>query len=132
MILLTAILFIGIEALYEGLALTGHKTIAGIIEGIYRAVVTLIVFAWLIGLQWHIYEGNYYFIIGGYLLMRFAIFDLIYNAIAGLPLTYIGKTKLSDKFWTWFFKVTNFPQSLFLVPLKVICFLIGVVWLLKK
>lgn len=40
MILIFTIFFILAEAIPEALALRGHKTIAGIIEGIYRAAVT--------------------------------------------------------------------------------------------
>jgi len=132
MILLLALFLILFESVPEALALKGHKTIAGTIEFIYRVVVTLILFAWITGVQWHIYLGNYYFIIGGYLLLRFAIFDIIYNLIAGLSLTFIGTTKLSDKLWQKFFALTHFPVGLFFGMLKFICFLIGLTWLISK
>jgi hypothetical protein len=130
MIILASLFLIIFEAIPEALALTGHKTLAGIIEGVYRAMVTLAIILWLMGVSIGTYGHNIYFIIGGYLLMRFAIFDFIYNAVAGLKLTYIGKTKITDKFWQWFFKVTRFPVGMFFGMLKLICFLIGLTFLM--
>jgi len=61
--LIVALFLIIFEAVSEGLYDRQKKTIAGVIEFIYRAVVTLIIFAWLtiiahkhvaaiIGLRW--------------------------------------------------------------------------------
>ena len=130
-LLLASILLIGIEALYEGLALAGHKTIAGGIESVYLALVTLAIFAWLNGKKIGPYGGKYIQIIGGYVLMRFAIFDIIYNLVAGIPLFFIGTTKWSDILWNEFFALTHFPVGMFFGMLKLICFLIGLTWLLK-
>jgi hypothetical protein len=132
MLLFTAIFLIIFEAVPEALALKGHKAIAGIIEGIYLAVVTISIGAWLMGYSIGMYGNDWRFILGGYLLMRFAIFDVVYNLIAGLPIAYIGTTKLSDKFWQWFFNTTKFPVGLFFGMLKFICFLIGLTWLITK
>lgn len=131
MILLAAIFLIVFEAIPEALALRGHKTAAGILEGFYRAVITTIVFAWLMGLCFSHYGYSVYYTIGGYLLLRFALFDIIYNLTAGLPIFYIGCTKLSDKLWQKFFNWTHFPVGAFFGMLKFICTAIGVVWLLK-
>lgn len=130
MILIFTIFLILFESIPEALVLRGHKTIAGVIEGVYRAVVTLAIGAWLMGYSIGTYGENWVFILGGYLLLRFAIFDFVYNAVAGLKLTYIGKTKISDKLWQWFFAKTHFPVGLFFGMLKLICFLIGLTWLL--
>lgn len=133
MLLLASILLILLEAIPEGLADRGLKTIAGVIEFVYRAMVTLIVFAWLIGFHlFHVEYENLFYIIGGYLLLRFAIFDVVYNLIRGLSIFYIGTTKLYDKVWQWFFKVTGFPKDQFFSMVKFIAILIGVTWLLKS
>lgn len=132
MIALTAILLILFEAIPEALAMKGHKAIAGMIEFIYRAVVTAAIFAWLLGYSIGMYGNNIYYVIGGYVLIRFAVFDIVYNKVAGLDWFFIGTTKLSDKFWQWFFKKTNFPVGLFLGMLKFICLLIGLTWLITK
>lgn len=131
MILIFAILLILLESVSDALALK-NKTIAGLVLFMYRAMVTLAIGSWLMGYSIGTYGHNPYFILGGYLLLRFAIFDFIYNLTAGLKLTYIGKTKLSDKFWQWFFKKTKFPVGAFFGMLKLICFLIGLTWLLTK
>lgn len=131
MLLLIALFLIILEAVPEALALKGHKTIAGAIEFVYRAFVTLVVYMWAMGVGHLNYGHNFYYAIGGYLLLRFAIFDILYNLVAGLPITYIGTTKLSDKFWKWFFKITHFPVGLFFGMLKFICLLIGITWSFK-
>jgi hypothetical protein len=132
--LFLSLFLIVFEAVPEALVLKGKKTLAGSIEFIYRAIVTLIVLAWAIGInnEHSVSGGNFIFVIGGYLLLRFSLFDLIYNKIAGLPLTFIGSTKISDKLWNRFFKWTNFPVGAFFGMLKFICFLIGITWILQN
>jgi len=131
LILLAAIFLIVFEAIPEALALRGHKTVAGIIEFVYRAVITVVFFGWLMGLCFSHYGYSVYYSIGGYLLLRFALFDIVYNLTADLPIFYIGCTKLSDKFWQKFFSWSHFPVGAFFGMLKFICVVIGVVWLLK-
>jgi hypothetical protein len=130
MILLAALFLILFEAIPEALVLKGHKTVAGVIEFIYRAVVTIILFGWLMGLCFSHYGYSVYYTIGGYLLLRFALFDVIYNLIAGLPIFYIGCTKLSDKLWQKFFNWSHFPVVAFLGVLKFICLVIGFTFLM--
>ena len=130
--ILIAMFLILFEAIPEALALKGHKTTAGVIESIYRIVITVIVFLWLTGTLNQSYGHNIYFIIGGYVLLRFAIFDIVFNLIAELPVFFIGSTKLFDKFWQWFFATTKFPVIGFLAMIKFICLCIGLTWLITK
>ena len=88
MYLAAALFLILSESISEALADGGKKTVAGIIAFINLALVTLIVFAWLAlaypkWMWWH--EVNYWQAVGGYILLRFAIFDLVYNLIRRLP-----------------------------------------------
>lgn len=132
MILFTALFLILFEAIPEALSLREIKTVAGIIEFIYRMVITVIIFAWLVNFQiFHCHYEAIGYIIGGYLLLRFALFDIIFNWCAGLPIFFIGKTKLYDKFWYWFFKTTHFPINHFFITVKFIGLIIGITWLLK-
>jgi hypothetical protein len=121
MYLLVALFLIIFEAVPEGLALGGHKTIAGIIEFIYRAGITLTVFAFFTkqypddrklyetGLR-ITYSVNFWWIIAGYVLLRFALFDIIHNISAGIPTFSVGSTKVFDIVmsklgsWGWFLK----------------------------
>lgn len=132
MILLTVLFLILFEAVYEGLALRGKKTLAGVIEGIYLMIVTIIVLAWISGVLYLDYGKNFYFIVGGYVLMRFALFDIVYNLVAGLPLFFIGTTKITDKLWQKFFNWSHFPVGAFFGMLKFICFCIGLTWLITN
>jgi hypothetical protein len=132
MLLLASILLILLEAISEGLADRGKKTIAGIMEFFYRAMVTFVVFAWLINFDiFYVKYENLFYIIGGYLLLRFAIFDIVYNLVRGLPFFFIGTTKVFDKTWQWFFKVTGFPVNHFFAMTKFLLLLIAITWLLK-
>lgn len=126
--LLLALFLIVFEAVYEAIK---DKTLAGVVEFIYRAVLTVIAFMWMGGLMMLTPpESSLLYTLGGYLLLRFAIFDAIYNLIRGLPLFFIGTTKLFDKAWRWFFSKTGIPHEHFLALLKFICLLIGITWLL--
>ena len=132
-----ALFLIVFEAVPEGLALAGHKTIAGCIEFVFLAGVTLTVFAYFskryLPRTFNYYDGykmillsntNFWWYVAGYALLRFATFDIIHNISAGLPAFYLGDTKLFDVImtklasWGWF--------------VRFICGIIGITWLLKK
>jgi len=134
MYLIAALFLILSESISEALSDEGKKTVAGIIEFINLALVTLIVFAWLDlyypkWMWWH--EVNYWQVVGGYVLLRFAVFDLVYNLIRRLPPFYIGMTKLSDKLLRKFFTRTRIPSEHMLFMFKLISLTIGLTWLLK-
>jgi len=119
-----ALFLIVFEAVPEGLALAGHKTIAGIIEFVFLAGITLTVFAYFAhkynrkGIYWD-HRNNvimlqpvtmirYLQIVIGYVLLRVALFSIVHNIAAGLPVFYLGTTKLFDIImtplasWGWF------------------------------
>jgi hypothetical protein len=100
-----------------------------VLEFIYRALITLAVFAWICGIDIHYLHISYWYIIGGYLLTRFALFDYAYNLAKGNPLFYIGNTKLYDKVWGWFFRWSGIPPEHFLGMFRLIALCIGVSWL---
>ena len=133
--LLVALFLILFEAIPEGFSDRGWKTLGGILEAIKLAVVTTFIFGILNG--WFmdfidIKMFSVFYILGGYVLLRFALFDFAYNISRGVNLFYIGTTKLFDKFWQWFFRITKFPESHFFFMTKLIALLIALTWLLKK
>ena len=128
-ILILALFLIIFEAISEGFALAGHKTIAGIFEFIYLSGITLGLFAWLTGIKRFDYKGRFIKIIGDYILLRFALFDIIHNTCAGLPIFFIGSTKWYDIAWNWFFTWSGIDHIHFLFMFKLIALLIGTVWL---
>ena len=111
--LLIALFLIIFEAVPEGLALGGHKSIAGIVEVIYLFVITISIFEHVSGysFRWWKTPQNFFLVLVGYILLRFAIFDIIHNLSAGLPVFYIGSTKLFDIImaklgnWGWFVRL---------------------------
>lgn len=129
---LTALFLIVFEQIADGLSLAGHKTTAGIIEFIYISGITLGLFAWVKGIKRFDYSLGFFRVLGGYVLLRFALADLVFNLSAGLPLFYIGTTKLYDKIWQWFFEWTQFSQVHFLFMFKLIALCIGLSWLIRE
>jgi len=136
--LLIALFLIVSEAASEGLSLAGHKGIAGGIEFIFLAVVTFMMFSYTTG-AYRIFtrrntvlslQPNILTVLGGYVLLRFAIFDVIHNLCAGVPMFFIGTTKWYDRIWQWFFAWSNIPSDHFLFMFKLIALLIGVSWLM--
>jgi hypothetical protein len=131
-LLFLALFLIVFEQIPDGLELAGHKTIAGIITFLYSAGITLGLYAWLLGVRRYEYRPVVLRVVLGYVLVRFAIADLVFNISAGLPLFYIGTTKLYDKIWQAFFAWSHIPEAHFLWMFKLIALLIGVTWLVKK
>jgi glucan phosphoethanolaminetransferase (alkaline phosphatase superfamily) len=129
--LLLALFLIIFEAIPESLYDNRKKSFSGVIEFIYRAGVAIGLFMWVVGISFQPRGLNIYVILAGYLLLRFSIFDYIYNIIRGLSPFYLGDTKYYDKFWTWFFRITKFPKEHFFAFVKFILMIIGVVWLIR-
>jgi hypothetical protein len=126
-----ALFLILFEATPEGLADAGHKRIAGLLEFIYRAVVTVIIFMWICGVVIPVQSDKLGYGLLGYLFLRFAIFDYIYNLSAGQYLNFIGTTKIWDRVLGRILKVGKVQFNL-LHFLRFIFLVIGITFLLKK
>ena len=111
MILIIVLALIILEAVHEALRDKGNKTSGGIVEWFFLIAI-------LYGLI-EVHAGRIWYLI--YILYRFAIFGVLYNAIRNLALDYLGTTKLYDRVLTWFFdKVAKFapkPHLLFMAKL---------------
>ena len=129
--LLVALFLIIFEAVSEGLYDRQKKTIAGVIEFIYRAVVTLIIFAWLTN-YWNIdtVATDYWITVVGYVMLRFAIFDVIYSLARGnTGIFYIGNTKLYERALVWLLNKGKVSYSL-IIFVKFIALVWGISWLM--
>jgi len=129
-ILLAALFLIVTESFYEGFKMRGKRTISARIEFLYLAVVSVVFFAFLLGIQT---PFVYHFVplwnvIIGYVFLRFAIFNLILNTVAGLKLSFVGTTKDTDKIMQWLMS-KGVPRS-FIAFSQFIAFLWGVSWLI--
>lgn len=133
MILIICLFLIIFEAISEGLYDNGSKTLSGVFEFILRAATTLVVLFWLFGIDspFANYELSLFKLIGGYVLLRFALFDVTYNLTRGLEVFCVGETKIYDKVWKAFFRWTNISVGHFLFMAKLIALLISVSWLLN-
>jgi hypothetical protein len=127
MILLAIILFLTVlEAMHEGLKLrTDHvgynfpSWLPGAIEMVKLTGMVVIILFLIKTDHWSDYTGIrdswkfWGYLVPqftlGWIFIRYAIFDYIYNLCAGLSLDYIGKTKLYDQFWRWALRKQYIP-----------------------
>lgn len=124
-----ALFLIFFEVFPEALADSGRKTFAGVLESIYRGCVAIALFGIAAGFQYNFGTMDYFWYhIGGYILLRYALLDVIYNLINELPIGYVGKTKLWDKIYG---KITAKVHISLILFLKALLAWISIVWLLK-
>lgn len=107
-------IFLLLEAVFEGLRTGGHLLASEIVEVIYLGGITFLIFA----LSNKFLEipanlSNLIKILIGYVLLRFALFDSIWNISAGQNFFYYGTTKIYDRFmaslgsWGWMWKFVS-------------------------
>lgn len=110
--LLIALFLIVFESVPEGLALNGHKMLAGMLEAVMLTGITVVIYAFFAGFRYTHASIHtvveYLFLLAGYFLLRFGIFDIIFNISAGQEVFFRGTTKLYDILmsrlgtWGWF------------------------------
>ena len=131
MTLLIFLILIISEALYEGLYDNGKKALAGVLEFFSKLLTMGMIILWLNGTDYEFVRRELWVLIGGYILLRFALFDAVYNLMRDLPVFYVGETKMYDKLWRKFFKWSGINSEHFLAMAKFISLLISVSWLLN-
>lgn len=111
MLLFTAFLFISFEAIGEGLLKR-----FGLLEEIFDAwtqwIIALLLFGvwFIVSLHFDGYYVPVWKIVTGFVFVRFAIFDMLWNLSRGVEWNYYGTTKLYDRImyelaeWGWFLK----------------------------
>jgi hypothetical protein len=126
MLLITCIIIILIEAVTEGLLKRLNSPINEIIfDAWIQWVIALMFFgSWFI---WAIHFDGYYVptwkIITGFVFVRFAIFDVIWNISRGVKWNYYGTTKLYDRIM---FELAEYGWMLKAIAGIIgICFLLG-------
>jgi len=129
--LMVVLFLVVFEGVYEGLADRGLKGIGGVIEFTYRIGVLFMVVSWSCGGSWVGETCGWVNMMVGYVLLRYAVFDAVYNVSCGNPVFFVGSTKYYDRAWRWFFDKTKFPDSTFLLWTKGLCLLIGLSLLLN-
>lgn len=129
--LLLALSLIGFEIAFEGLKIRKHHVASGIIEFVYRALITLIVFAWFMGYSLipMAHHDTYLVTILGYLFLRFGMFDPVFNLVIGESINFVGSTKLWDRVIWWLCDRLRIPANYFIF-IRIIFLCIGVAFLL--
>lgn len=110
--ILLALFLIIFEAVFEGLKIGGNHVASEIVEFIYLVVISLTAFAWLN--KKYIFKDvkadKFIVIVIGFFLLRFGLFDSIWNIAAGQEWNFYGSTKWYDQFmtklgsWGWMMK----------------------------
>jgi hypothetical protein len=129
--LLLAIFLILFEATYEGLKTRGKHIASEMVEFLYLGGITLICFAWITGINYpfEINSAPYWKIIAGYVLLRFALFDLLFNIMCGVDIFYIGRRKFYDKVLQWL--IDKGVQANLIWFARFICLCVALAWLLN-
>ncbi|MCU0379332.1 MAG: hypothetical protein MUC78_13845 [Bacteroidales bacterium] len=97
MLLAFVVFWTFLEAFHEGLYDNGRKTISGVIEAALNILLAIIVIAWFLGLNKFDLDIPFWKAVVGFVLMRYFLFDFVYNITRKLPLTYVGATKIYDR-----------------------------------
>jgi len=147
------ILFLTVlEAVHEGLKLRAQNFLlintksrerilswSGIIEMVKLAGMVGIIVLCLADIKYedyfwyqnqrHLWLGFIPSLILGWAFIRYAIFDFVHNACAGLELCYVGKTKLFDKFFNRLLRKQE--PTFFFWWTRVIFLLVGLSLIIK-
>ncbi|HUX57086.1 MAG TPA: hypothetical protein VMV77_08935 [Bacteroidales bacterium] len=131
--ILIALYLVVLKAASDGLALAHHHMIAGIIESIWFGGIVLTIYGFFTGILENQRRdvGRFIKVIAGFLLLRFALFNVIHNLFAGLDWNFIGNTKLIDIMIQKFFVWSGFPLNFLFWP-YLFCFIGGITLLYKK
>ena len=109
------VLLVIINALEDAFRDTNKKVLAHLFNSLHIA-------GWFFMMQ---YDLTVMLVIE-YILIRFALFHILYNMIKGVDIFYVGTTSIYGKFWTWFEKWTKFPLNHLLFWLKLISLLLAI------
>lgn len=131
---IVSLILICLKATTDGLVLSGNKDIASIVEIVYMSITILCTLAFITKQNISIirYNPRFIQIVIGFILLRFALFDIVHNLWAGLDVFYIGNTKVYDILLRRFFEWSGIPSDHFLAMFKLISFLIGSSLIIKK
>ena len=125
--LLTILLFlIAFKAISDGLVLSHHHLLGGIFELIYQAVL-------ICGLIYFITDNwkKFAWMLFAFVLLRFALFDIVLNLCAEQDWNFIGTTKLFDQVRQWFYQWSGFPLNFMFWP-KLFALIGGISILVKQ
>jgi len=117
------------EAFYESVYDSGKKSLSGIFEFLHRAIMILAIMAWMIDITfpWKV-DLEFWRLLVGFLLIRYAIFSIIYNLFRSdvqLDIFYVGRSKYFDRFIRLLLQKSNFNPSIFLGLTKLMSLIIG-------
>ena len=133
MFLLIATLLILFKAIPDALYDRGYKTLSKYIRYWYDAAFYIVVFVFATNhytINHGIINPDFWYIIIGALLLRWALFDLVFNLMKKNPVFYIGTTDPLDRLFGWFFRKTGIDSRHFLAGFKFIALCIGFAFLM--
>ena len=126
---LLILFFIISEAIYEALYDKGQKDVSAIVEFAHKACMILFVVAHLGGAGWAfgLYTDSPGYLLVGWILLRFALFDSMYSLVRGKGILYFGTVKAYDKIM---FKILEKSGLLMVLFFKFIALAWGLAWVM--
>ena len=120
------LVIIFLDAIGDALYDEQMKTISGVLQTIL--LVFFVTCMCLVGtntLLRPVTYGGFVWLMTGYVCLRYALFDYVYNITRGLHPFYTGSTKLLDSFWRWWFRKTKIPAMLWFIVTRLMAFVLG-------
>lgn len=121
------VVLITIEAVEDGLYDNKRKTLSGVFNTALMAVlISATCFLDTPPIFQHVSYKGALWLIGGYVLLRYALYDFTYNITRDLPLFFVGSTKLIDKFWRWWLGKIRVPDVHWFFITRLMAFILGI------
>lgn len=89
-------------------------------------ILILLISIFTINLKVNRIEYAIYFI-STYTIMRFGIFDIIYNIINGKPIQYVGETALIDRIIK-----DKADKATYITVIRVFCFILSIILIMES
>jgi len=120
------IVIIFLDAIGDALYDKHLKTLSGVIQTLLLTFfITCTCLVDADTLLWPITWEGVIWLMVGYVCLRYALFDFVYNVSRGLHPFYTGSTKLLDKFWRWWFRRTLIPPVSWFLVTRLLAFIFG-------
>jgi hypothetical protein len=114
----------------DGLYDNGKKTLSKVLRFVLLASVIIPALAELTGHNYFkLIDKDFISIVISFGLVRYFLFDAVYNLTRGLNIFYIGNTGLLDKILQKFMRLTGGVGFVIIIATKMIAGFIGIIYL---
>jgi hypothetical protein len=130
MVVLFSVIWNILHAMSDGLYDNGKKTLSKVLRFVLLASVIIPALAELTGHNYFkLIDKDFISIVISFGLVRYFLFDAVYNLTRGLNIFYIGNTGLLDKILQKFMRLTGGVGFVIIIATKMIAGFIGIIYL---